>query len=349
MLVLAGWAGAARAEDRKPQPQPPPPPAKQPAVRATVESKRALAATSLTADAVVAKIEAAYIAQLRRCYGELIARSPGKQGKVALSFEVTPRGETAAVRVLGLEARLEACLAGQVAAWQFAAPRTPEGGPTAARFEVTYRLQPEPDRAMLLQEEAQRFADMLTSGDNATATGDMSKRRPGAGLDSQIAAVREGSKGVAIGGGGGRGTRTGQGGGAGPKIDGPTVGAGDGGAKVTAGPPGRVMIASKQALGATSLDENVVTAKVVSAYMAGIKRCYKQLLSQDPTARGKVALAFEVTESGRAQNGKATSFEASLGSCLQGLLATWRFPVPKDADGDPTSASFRLELQLVPE
>jgi hypothetical protein len=34
--------------------------------------------------------------------------------------------------------------------------------------------------------------------------------------------------------------------------------------------------------------------------------------------------------------------------CIQGLMGSWRFPIPKK-DNQPTSAGFRIALQLVPE
>jgi hypothetical protein len=30
-------------------------------------------------------------------------------------------------------------------------------------------------------------------------------------------------------------------------------------------------------------------------------------------------------------------------------MTTWRFPIPKDKDNEPTEASFSIALQLVPD
>jgi hypothetical protein len=30
-------------------------------------------------------------------------------------------------------------------------------------------------------------------------------------------------------------------------------------------------------------------------------------------------------------------------------MSSWRFPIPKDKDGEATEASFRIALQLVPD
>jgi hypothetical protein len=93
-----------------------------------------------------------------------------------------------------------------------------------------------------------------------------------------------------------------------------------------------------------------VLQKIQSAYMSGLKRCYKTYLAKDASARGKVTLDLTVNESGRTVEGKASGFPAGeVNQCISGLMGSWRFPVPKDGDGEATSASFRIQLQLVPD
>jgi hypothetical protein len=83
--------------------------------------------------------------------------------------------------------------------------------------------------------------------------------------------------------------------------------------------------------------------------MAGLKRCYKQYLNKDRTARGAVVLSFTVNETGRLVSGAAKGFAAEVDACMQGQMATWRFPVPKDKDNEATDASFQITLRLVPD
>ena len=83
--------------------------------------------------------------------------------------------------------------------------------------------------------------------------------------------------------------------------------------------------------------------------MAGLKRCYKEYLKKDASARGKVTLSLTVNETGRTVKGKATRASPSeVDDCISGLMGSWRFPIPKDKDGEPTEASFAITLQLVP-
>lgn len=206
-------------------------------------------------------------------------------------------------------------------------------------------------------EEAIAFANALTSeGDGGGGDlGDMARRRPGSDLGSEINEVRESGRQVGIGGGTGRGTRgdgdprVGTGGG--PRLDGPggTTSAG-GGKGEEKGPAGRISVSDKEGDPGNSLTPDEVLRKIQSAYMAGLKRCYKEHLKTDPTARGGISLTFTVNETGRTVNGRAKGFASNVDSCITNLMSTWRFAVPKDKDdGEPTEASFAIKLQLVPD
>lgn len=207
----------------------------------------------------------------------------------------------------------------------------------------------------MAEEEAMKFADLLTGeGADGTSQGDMSSRRPGADLGQQIADVAEGGKSVDVGGGAGRGSRgdgdARVGTGSGPKIEGPggttSAGGGKGDEKV---PTGRISVSDKQTFDESTLTPDVVLGKIQSAYMAGLKRCYKTFLAKDASARGKVKLDLTVNETGRTVSHKATGFAGEVDACIEGLMGSWRFPVPKDKDGETTEASFSITLQLVPD
>ena len=198
------------------------------------------------------------------------------------------------------------------------------------------------------------MADLLTGeGLNGTSEGDMSKRRPGADLGTQIADVREGGKQVAVGGGGGRGPRGNGdprvGTGKGPAINAPGGTQTAGGPKEEKAPTGRIQVSDKESFDESSLTPDVVLAKIQSAYMAGLKRCYKEHLKKDASARGKVTLSLTVNETGRTTSGKAKGFASEVDTCISNQMSSWRFPVPKDSDGEATEASFAITLQLVPD
>jgi hypothetical protein len=176
--------------------------------------------------------------------------------------------------------------------------------------------------------------------------GDMSRTRPGADLSKQLDTVRDdgGGRSVVIGGG----TRVTRGDGGvragvayGPGLSKPTP--------APSGPAGRISVADKNALDATSLTAEAVLAKIQSAYFAGLKRCYKTFLTKDPSARGTVTLGFTVDQTGRLVNPTATGFAGEVDTCFASMMRGWRFPVPKDADGEPIDATFTIQLSLVPD
>ncbi len=210
--------------------------------------------------------------------------------------------------------------------------------------------------AVALQDQSKAYADMLFSEDAAGEgfTGDMEKRKPGSDLGKQLDEVAASGQQTAIGGGqAGRGPRGGGpriGTSTGPAVEGPggPTSAQDGKNQEKV-PSGRISVADKKSFDDSSLTPDAVLRKIMNAYMSGLKRCHKDLLKTDPTARGKVRLNFTVNESGRAVSPKATGFNDSLDSCVEGLMGNWRFDVPKDGDGEPTEASFEIALQLVPE
>jgi hypothetical protein len=98
----------------------------------------------------------------------------------------------------------------------------------------------------------------------------------------------------------------------------------------------------------STLTPAAVLAKIMSSYMAGIKRCYNDHLKDNPDAKGKVSLSFTVSVSGRTVGVSAAGFAAAVDKCIVGRMNGWRFPVPKDAGGTTTDASFQVALQLVP-
>ena len=85
--------------------------------------------------------------------------------------------------------------------------------------------------------------------------------------------------------------------------------------------------------------------------MAGLKRCYKEHLKKDASARGKVTLEFTVNETGRTVNGQRRSGFAERSRRLhhRRRCRAGASRCPKDKDGEATEASFAITLQLVPD
>lgn len=181
-------------------------------------------------------------------------------------------------------------------------------------------------------EEAARYAATLTATDDGMSA-DMPKRHPGSDLDRQIQDVRAKND-VQVGIGGRSRVNDSRGGSATPAVKGPS---------------GRVTISDKQAFDDTTLGVDRVAAKILSVYLAGLKRCYKQGLAKEPSMRGKIRLAFRVNEKGRVVDPKATGFFTELDQCFVGQASSWIFPIPKDTDDEATDASFTITFVMVPD
>ena len=204
-------------------------------------------------------------------------------------------------------------------------------------------------------QQATAFINALT-GDtdpNGHSAQDMANRRPGTTLAQETADAREAGRTASIGGTGRNGSRGGGdprvGTGNGPALNGPGGTESAGGPPKESGPSGRISVSDKKAFDDSTLTPDVVLSKILAAYLPGIKRCYKEYLKKDASARGKVLLEFGVSESGRLVSGKASGVADEVSSCIQNLMGTWRFPTPKDKDGSATTASFAITLQLVPD
>ncbi len=184
--------------------------------------------------------------------------------------------------------------------------------------------------------------------------GSSGDRNPSGDLDQAMAQIRQSGARVEWGTGEGRGTRGSSsaavGTSAGPGVEGPgeTVVRAD--TKVTEKvPSGRIKVGDTSSIDDTTLRPEDVLRRIQQIYMDGLKRCHRELLKRDPTAGGTVTLRFAVGETGRVVRVKAAGFDDGVDRCIEQRAEAWRFGVPKDEDGEPTSAEFKISLVLQPD
>jgi hypothetical protein len=97
-----------------------------------------------------------------------------------------------------------------------------------------------------------------------------------------------------------------------------------------------------------TLTSAIVLQKINATYMAGLQRCYRKGMLHDASLAGKVAISFTVDEHGRLIEPKASGMTTEVDACIQGFMPSWRFPFPRDKDGDPSQPSFAMSLMLRP-
>jgi len=225
---------------------------------------------------------------------------------------------------------------------------TPNDAPPIARAPdaPAPRPRPRPVRdADRLAEEANRIADMLVASGGDDLVIHNTRQRPGGDLARQLDDVRQRGGSVQVGGARGAGSARG-GGTASPIQTSPQIGPG---APPPKPPLGRIAIARKHAVDDTTLTADQVLAKLQSVYMAGLKRCYREHLTKDPGARGKIRLTLAVGANGLTTGAAAQGFAKDVDDCIAGGMTSWRFPIPRDRDGEPTIAHFEIDLVAVPD
>jgi len=271
--------------------------------------------------AVQTKLERSYLDGLERCYLREPKARTDRTTTREVVFEVALDGKVAVISS-SFAKPVQTCVADAVKRWKLGVPKGRFGMPIAAVFVA------EIDLGAPQALEAAQFASLLSTDPGDAVEGEMSSRRPGADLGTQIAALEERQGSAPTGGAAGTGL----------------VASGSGRGPTASGSPARVMLLDKRALDATTLDVDDVAKKVQVAYLAGVRRCYATRLATDASLKGRVTLALLVNETGRAVRPTSRGFDKEVDRCITGLMASWRFPAPHDADGEPASARFTLGL-----
>lgn len=117
----------------------------KPQGRVTFSGKRAIDDTTLTVDAVAAKVTTTYLAGIKRCYKRRLDVEPSARGTLHLGFSVSEVGRTDATSAKGggIDESVGTCVETQMATWRFPIPKSAGGKPTTAEFEIDLALAPD--------------------------------------------------------------------------------------------------------------------------------------------------------------------------------------------------------------
>jgi hypothetical protein len=108
--------------------------------RIVVQDRKALDDTDLDVDRVLAKMMAAYMAGLQRCYKVALARDATAHGSLVLDLTIAENGIVSKADVTGFDDALSACVRSQVTRWRFWPPKQSDGSATEAAFQLTLQL-----------------------------------------------------------------------------------------------------------------------------------------------------------------------------------------------------------------
>lgn len=102
-----------------------------------------------------------------------------------------------------------------------------------------------------------------------------------------------------------------------------------------------VVVKSKTALEASTLDAGKMAFEYVSRGRAAVKRCFEDLRAKDPSATGVLTLRFAVDVKGAVVDAHVDGFNREVASCVQSAMSTWTFSAPDK------QTRFELVLDLV--
>jgi hypothetical protein len=195
--------------------------------------------------------------------------------------------------------------------------------------------------------DSQRLASILTGTDGEVGKAGMNPRQPGADLSQQIDDARDSHATI------GDTTHTSRTDDSAHAIDrdthiantDPTL------AHVDTHhdePSGRIIPGNVKPETSTTLTAALVLGRISTVYMAGLQRCYRLGLATDSSLSGRVQISFTVDDRGKVILPDASGVSSQVDSCIGTQMQSWRFPIPKDGDGDATDASFTVSLALQP-
>jgi hypothetical protein len=202
--------------------------------------------------------------------------------------------------------------------------------------------------AQMSTNDAERFAQILTNNTEQNGgRAEMGKRIPGAELGTQIADIRDNGRTIGNDQNGFRNKER-EGLGTGPQItrNEPTQLEQQGPRTEHGG--GRIDLRPEPKPPGDGPNPDGIIARIRNSYMQGLMRCYQIGLRNDGDLRGKIAVAFTVTETGKIADPTARGVSGEVDSCVATQMASWRFPIQKDKDGAPTDLDIKLSLALVP-
>lgn len=172
---------------------------------------------------------------------------------------------------------------------------------------------------------------MLPFDLRASAPAESPRRAPGSDLQRQLDEVKKAGAEVKVGPSpGGRAA--------------PSSGSGAG----SDGPPSTVVVEVREVSLSpeSSLSTDIAKAKISATYLTGLRRCVKSFAEKDATTTSSFTLTLTINESGTGVDAKAMGVTNDAAECIAKQAATWRFPIPKDADRNGVKVAATVAFDI---
>ena len=113
---------------------------------------------------------------------------------------------------------------------------------------------------------------------------------------------------------------------------------------------GSITITKLESYDDSNLTVDAVRAKITKSYVRALRTCYEGDLK---TKRQRTVNAtFEVGEHGETtfpDRRMPDAWNLGISGCVEQQIEKWKFPIPRDRDGETTSAQFGLTFEFVPK
>ncbi len=116
---------------------------KGPVGRISVSDKQSFDDSDLSPDAVLKKIQSAYMAGIKHCYTSYLKKEATARGKVKLTLTVNQSGRVTDGGAKGFADEVDSCVGGLMRSWTFPKPKDKDGSGTEASFAISLQLVPD--------------------------------------------------------------------------------------------------------------------------------------------------------------------------------------------------------------
>ena len=114
-----------------------------PVGRISVSDKQSFDDSDLSPDAVLKKIQSAYMAGIKHCYTNYLKKEATARGKVKLTLTVNESGRVTDGGAKGFAGEVDSCIGNLMHSWTFPKPKDKDGEATEASFAISLQLVPD--------------------------------------------------------------------------------------------------------------------------------------------------------------------------------------------------------------
>jgi outer membrane biosynthesis protein TonB len=103
-----------------------------------------------------------------------------------------------------------------------------------------------------------------------------------------------------------------------------------------------VSLGPTTSISVSSLSPTDVRKTIQRKYLGAVRSCH----AEAPDQSGSVTVQINVGPDGRVALARAMGFSSAVDACIKAAARSWRFDVPRDGAGQPTTAPYKTEFRM---